>query len=138
MLNRNNQFHEPISEINVTPFVDVLLVLLVIFMITAPLFTKTIEVQLPQENVRSADVKDTRKFEVTVSKKGEYYIRGKKYSESQLLAYAESWKESNRDKTAYIRADKSVDYGRVIALMAILKNVGIQHLGLLVENKMRR
>ncbi len=138
MLNRNNQFHEPISEINVTPFVDVLLVLLVIFMITAPLFTKTIEVQLPQENVRSADVKDTRKFEVTVSKKGEYYIRGKKYSESQLLAYAESWKESNRDKTAYIRADKSVDYGRVTALMAILKNVGIQHLGLLVENKMRR
>ena len=138
MLKQINEIYQPISDINVTPFVDVLLVLLVIFMITAPLFTKTIEVQLPQENVRSADIKDARKFEITVSKKGEYYIRGKKYSQSQLLAFASDWKEKNQNKAVFIRADKNVDYGKVTALMAILKNIGIRHLGLLVENKKSR
>ena len=135
MLRPNDQVFESISDINVTPFVDVLLVLLVIFMITAPLFTKTIDIQLPQENVRSADLKDARKFIVTINKNGNYYIKDKKYSLKKLKAIASTWGEKNRDKVALIRADKSVDYGKVTALMAILKNLGIQQLGLLVENK---
>ncbi|MBT4289201.1 MAG: protein TolR [Deltaproteobacteria bacterium] len=135
MLRPNDQVFESISDINVTPFVDVLLVLLVIFMITAPLFTKTIDIQLPQENVRSADLKDARKFIVTINKNGNYYIKDKKYSLKKLKAIASTWGEKNRDKVAFIRADKSVDYGKVTALMAILKNLGIQQLGLLVENK---
>ncbi len=135
MLRQNNDIYQPISDINVTPFVDVLLVLLVIFMITAPLFTKTIEVQLPQENVRSAHIKDARKFVITVDKKGSYFINGRKYSQSKLLAYASTWRDKNKGKAAFIRADKSVDYGKVTALMALLKNIGIQQLGLLVEHK---
>ena len=135
MLRRHSEIYHPISDINVTPFVDVLLVLLVVFMLTAPLFTSMIEVRLPQENVRSADIEDARKFEITISKKGDYYIRGKRYSHSKLQAYAGSWRKRNRNKAVFIRADKSVDYGKVTALMAILKNVGIQQLGLLVENR---
>ena len=135
MLRQNEQVFESISDINVTPFVDVLLVLLVIFMITAPLFTKTIDIQLPQENVRSANLKDARKFIVSINKNGNYYIKGKKYSLKKLKVIASTWGEKNRNKVAFIRADKSVDYGKVTALMAILKNLGIQQLGLLVENK---
>lgn len=137
MLRPNDQLHEPISDINVTPFVDVLLVLLVIFMITAPLFTKSIDIQLPQENVRSADLKDARKFIITVNKNGKYYIKGRRYSLNKLKAIASTWGEKNKNKVAFIRADKSVDYGKVTALMAILKNLGIQQLGLLVENKIK-
>ncbi len=135
MLRQNDQVFESISDINVTPFVDVLLVLLVIFMITAPLFTKTIDIQLPQENVRSANLKDARKFIVSINKNGNYYIKGKRYSLKKLKVIASTWGEKNRNKVAFIRADKSVDYGKVTALMAILKNLGIQQLGLLVENK---
>ncbi len=138
MLRQNNEIFQPISDINVTPFVDVLLVLLVIFMITAPLFTKTIEVQLPQENVRSANIKDAKKFVITIKRNGAYYVNGRKYSQSQLAAFADNWRIKNRGKAAFIRADKSVDYGKVTALMAILKNIGIQNLGLLVENKSKK
>jgi len=123
MLRPNDEIFESISDINVTPFVDVLLVLLVIFMITAPLFTKTIDIQLPQENVRSADLKDARKFIVTINKNGNYYIKGKKYSLKKLRVIASTWGEKNRNKVAFIRADKTVDYGKVTALMAILKNL---------------
>ena len=135
MLRQNNDIFDPIADINVTPFVDVLLVLLVIFMITAPLFTKTIEVQLPQENVRSPDIKDSRRFIITIDKNGRYYIEDKGVSLQRVLIVADSWIKRNPDQVAFIRADKEVDYGKVTALMAVLKNEGIQRLGLLVENK---
>jgi len=67
MISTINDSYESISEINVTPFVDVLLVLLVIFMITAPLFTKAIDVQLPKENLRSSSVKDSRKMVISIN-----------------------------------------------------------------------
>ena len=137
MLRKNNEIYDPICSINVTPFVDVLLVLLVIFMITAPLLTRTIEVQLPRENVRSANSQDSRRFVVTIDRKGKYYIEGKRHSQRKLLIAADHWRERKKGDVAFIRADKKVDYGKVTALMAILKNADIQNIGLLVENKKR-
>ncbi|MDH5560885.1 MAG: biopolymer transporter ExbD, partial [Deltaproteobacteria bacterium] len=75
--NRLEDF-EAISEINVTPFVDVLLVLLVIFMITAPLFTKAIDVRLPQEKIKSSNVTEARKWVVAIDARGRYYLNGEK------------------------------------------------------------
>lgn len=135
MRKRRYQNNESISDINVTPFVDVLLVLLVIFMITAPLFTKAIDVQLPKENLRSSNVKDARKFVITINQNGKFYIKGRRYTEKKLLHEALKWKTSNPNKTAFIRADKRVKYGNITALMVLLKNNGIQKLGLLVEEK---
>ncbi len=135
MLKKRFDEEPPISEINVTPFVDVLLVLLVIFMITAPLFTKAIDIQLPKENLRSSKVKDARKFVITINKNGTYYIRGKRHSPDKLLKEALNWKERNPGKTAFIRADERVSYGKITSLMVLLKNSGIQRLGLLVEEK---
>ncbi|MCP4751665.1 MAG: protein TolR [Proteobacteria bacterium] len=135
MLNQSNDIHEPISDINVTPFVDVLLVLLVIFMITAPLFTKAIDVQLPQENLRSSKIKDARKQVITINRNGKFYIRGERYSQKRLLKTIIGWREKNRGKTVFISADKRVKYGKIASLMVLLKNNGIQQLGLLVEDK---
>ena len=135
MLQPNKNSFEPISEINVTPFVDVLLVLLVIFMITAPLFTKAIEVKLPEENLRSSAVKDARQFVITINRNGKFYIRGKRYSLQNLKKIAVSWSENNPGKTAFIRADQRVRYGQITALMVSLKNSGVQNLGLLVKDK---
>jgi biopolymer transport protein TolR len=135
VLKKRSEKQPPISEINVTPFVDVLLVLLVIFMITAPLFTKAIDIQLPKENLRSSSVKDARKFVITINKNGTYFIKGKRYSPQNLLKEALKWKEKSPGKTAFIRADKRVKYGKITSLMVLLKNSGIQRLGLLVGEK---
>ena len=135
MLRKRFEEDHPISEINVTPFVDVLLVLLVIFMITAPLFTKAIDVQLPKENLRSSKVTDARKFVISINRNGTYYIKGKRYSPDSLLKEALKWKNRNPGKTAFIRADKRVNYGKITHLMVMLKNSGIQKLGLLIEEK---
>lgn len=137
MRSNNNDSYEPISEINVTPFVDVLLVLLVVFMITAPLFKKAIDVQLPEENLRSSTVKDARKLVISVNRNGRYYIQGRRYPTRQLLEYLISWKERHPTKTVFIRGDKRASYGDIAALMVILKNNGIYSLGLLVEDKKR-
>jgi len=135
MIRQITDYQEPISDINVTPFVDVLLVLLVIFMITAPLFTKAIDVQLPQENLRSSQVKDARKFVITVNRNGKYYMEGRRYSANNLLKHAIAWKQKKPNGTAFIRADKRAKFGDMAALMVLLKNNGIQKLGLLVKDK---
>ncbi len=135
MINRDRDAYQPISEINVTPFVDVLLVLLVVFMITAPLFTKAIDIQLPQENLRTSTVNDARKMVISVNRNGRYYIEGTRYPTKKLLQKLIEWKERNPQNTAFIRADKRATVGDMTLLMVMLKNNGISRLGLLVEDK---
>lgn len=138
MLQSERDHFEPVSEINVTPFVDVLLVLLVIFMITAPLFTKAVKVDLPKENLRSSSVRDVRKFVISIDRKGRFYIRGKRYNLKNLLQVATAWKLRNEGETAFIRADKRVKYGQITSLMVTLKNSGIHNIGLLVGEKTKK
>ncbi|MCP4294582.1 MAG: protein TolR [Proteobacteria bacterium] len=135
MLQQNISDFEPISDINVTPFVDVLLVLLVIFMITAPLFTKAIDVQLPEEDLRSSEVKDARQFIISIDRKGNLSIRGKRYKLKDVKKISISWSERNQGKTAFIEADKRVRYGKITAVMVALKNSGLQNVGLLIKEK---
>jgi len=128
--------YEPISDINVTPFVDVLLVLLVVFMITAPLFSKAIDIQLPQENLRSSEMKDPQRLVVSVNHTGNTFIEGKAYSGQSLLNKIAEWREKEQQQTVFIRADRRVQYEKITALMVMLKNNGIHQLGLLVEDKL--
>ncbi len=135
MLRKISNSFEPISEINVTPFVDVLLVLLVIFMITAPLFTKAIDVQLPEEKLRSSENKRQRKLIITINRNGKYFIEGRRHNRQKLLSAIAGWQERSAGKTVFIRGDKRVKYGDVTALTVLLKNNGFQNVGLLVEDK---
>ncbi|MBU2647228.1 biopolymer transporter ExbD [bacterium] len=135
MRKNTSDIYQPISEINVTPFVDVLLVLLVVFMITAPLFKKAIDVQLPEENLRSSSVNDARKLVISVNRNGKYFIEGQRYSTQKLLQKLIAWKERNPQKTAFVRADKRATWEDIAALMVVLKNNGINKVGMLVEDK---
>lgn len=135
MIRTNKDIYEPISDINITPFVDVLMVLLVAFMITAPLFTNAIEINLPKENVRSDSIKNVKKLVISINRKGLFFINDKRQSIEKVKAMAQVWVERKKDRSAYVRADKKVHYGQVTQVMAVLREAGIQNIGLLVEEK---
>jgi biopolymer transport protein TolR len=119
-----------ISEINVTSLVDVTMVLLIIFMITAPLLRSGIEVDLPKSTAE--DLKPYDGVVVTLTREGKIDLDGEKYKldnfESILM---KKYVASNR-KTVLLQADKEVQYGKVITVMDRIKSVGIHNLGLIV------
>lgn len=130
-----NDGYEELSEINVTPFVDVLLVLLIIFMITAPLTTQTIDIQLPEEKLQSQKAIETKRFIVAVNRQGQYSIENRKVSAQTMIAEARKWHRTHPKQPIFIEADKASAYGKITRVMASLKNVGITNIGLLVKEK---
>ena len=123
-----------ISEINVTPFVDVMLVLLVIFMITAPLLTTGIKVNLPES---TAKVISEKKEPVTVSikKNGEIFLQKKKLNKDELIKKLFELKKLNDDLKIYIRGDKDLNYGQVINLMGTINKAGFKKVALVTKLK---
>jgi biopolymer transport protein TolR len=118
-------------DINVTPFVDVMLVLLIVFMVTAPLLTTGLRIDLPEVKAASTPVKDARLL-VTISKEG-HVLFGEKDVTGRV---AEAFRESKRVQTErelYIRADKDARYGIVAEVVAAARNSGVDSLNLLVQ-----
>jgi biopolymer transport protein TolR len=120
-----------ISEINVTPLVDVMLVLLVVFMVTAPLLAAGLRVELPNVEAHAAPMKDT-KLVVTITKEERIL-----FGEDDVTATIEGELASNgrvqREKEIYIRADKAARYGAVARVVAAARAAGVEGLNLLVE-----
>ena len=123
-----------ISEINVTPFVDVMLVLLIIFMVTAPLLTSGIKINLPES---SSVLKNEKKDPVTVSinSKGEIFIQKKKFSKDQLIKKLSLLKKNNQNLKIYIKGDKKLDYGKVMDLMNLINRSGFKKVALVTRLK---
>ena len=123
-----------ISEINVTPFVDVMLVLLIIFMVTAPLLTSGIKINLPEI---SSVLKNEKKDPVTVSinSKGEIFIQKKKFSKDQLIKKLSLLKKNNQNLKIYIKGDKKLDYGKVMDLMNLINQSGFKKVALVTRLK---
>ncbi len=123
-----------ISEINVTPFVDVMLVLLIIFMVTAPLLTSGIKINLPES---SSVLKNEKKDPVTVSlnSKGEIYIQKKKFSREQLINKLSLLKKNNENLKIYIKGDKKLNYGKVMELMNLINRSGFKKVALVTKLK---
>ena len=123
-----------ISEINVTPFVDVMLVLLIIFMVTAPLLTSGIKINLPES---SSVLKNEKKDPVTVSinSKGEIFIQKKKFSKNQLIKKLSLLKKNNQNLKIYIKGDKKLDYGKVMDLMNLINQSGFKKVALVTRLK---
>ena len=133
-MKRNFRNKRTMSEINVTPFVDVMLVLLIIFMVTAPLLTSGIKINLPES---SSVLKNEKKDPVTVSinSKGEIFIQKKKFSKDQLINKLSLLKKNNQNLKIYIKGDKKLDYGKVMDLMNLINQSGFKKVALVTRLK---
>ena len=121
------------SEINVTPFVDVMLVLLIVFMVTAPLLTVGIPVDLPKVKASAlTDQKDP--IEITVNLEGEVYIGESLVEVDNLIPRINAITELNKEARIYIRGDRVVAYGRVMEIMSIINSAGYIKVALITQN----
>ncbi len=128
-----------LSEINVTPFVDVMLVLLVIFMVTTPILYQGIKVNLPQTTSSKIPVKSQKQITVTVSGSGNIFLEDSSYPLSEIAAalgklMAEE-KTAPEEGRVFLRADKSVKYGFVVKVIDEIKKTGVEKLSLITESK---
>ncbi len=120
------------AEINVTPLVDVMLVLLIIFMVTAPMLTQGVDVNLPQANAKALQSEEER-LVITVDSNSRIFI-GKQSVEFNRLAPVLTGILSRRaDRQVYFRADRSVSYGFVVKVIAEIRNAGVEKLGMVTE-----
>ena len=121
------------SEINVTPFVDVMLVLLIVFMVTAPLLTVGIKVDLPKVKATAlTDIKDP--IEITVKLGGEVYIGESNVEVENLIPRLNAITEQNTEARIYIRGDRVVAYGRIMEIMSIINSAGYIKVALITQN----
>ncbi len=123
---------EPMSEINVTPFVDVMLVLLIIFMVTAPLLTVGVQVDLPET---SADTlpEESEPLTLTINSKGEVFIQETKIEFDNLIKKILAVSNNRTDTRIYVRGDKTINYGRVLEVMGKLSGSGFTKVALISE-----
>jgi len=122
-----------VAEINVTPFVDVMLVLLIIFMVTAPLMTQGLDVELPQTETVSALPSNKDHLILTIDKNGKMMLDEYAVTEKDLPGHLERLVKK-QNKQLFLRADRHVAYGSVVKAMGIIKGAGINNLGVLAEN----
>ena len=120
-----------LTEINVTPFVDVMLVLLIIFMVTAPMMQSGVRVELPKEDAGVMEVKEENV--VTVDKDGALYFNDKKMERFDLALKLKSVAKYEPDSQVYLRADRRVAYGAVMDILALMKNSGVLKIGMVTE-----
>jgi biopolymer transport protein TolR len=121
------------SEINVTPFVDVMLVLLVIFMITAPLMTAGVSVDLPKAQAKAISQADSAPLEISVDNKGAIYVGDTKVTLERLNAMLAAIVAEAPDRRVYIRADQKLGYGKVMDVMAAVNGAGFTKIALVTD-----
>jgi len=129
---RNHSENKPMAEINVTPLVDVMLVLLIIFMVTAPLLQMGIDVNLPRVKAKSIDVAE-EKLVLTITSAKEIFINKNRIPIGDLRTKLESIFTSRTDREVFMRADKAIPYGFVIEVMSEVRKAGVDKLGMITE-----
>src|SRR3984957_12957674 len=120
------------SEINVTPFVDVMLVLLIVFMVTAPLLTVGVPVDLPKTRAPALG-QDKEPLSVTIAKNGKIYLQKEVVTEDQLVPKLQAISQNGYDQRIFVRGDQTGDYGRVMVVMGLLASAGFTHIGLVTD-----
>jgi biopolymer transport protein TolR len=125
----------PMSDINMTPLIDVMLVLLVIFIITAPLMLSAIQVEFPRDKASAAAHSETAPLAVTIAKDGAVYIQEEKMDDPDLLQALQAVARRNPDTELALRADVAVPYGAVVAFMAQAHQAGLHRIGFVTEKQ---
>lgn len=125
------------SEINVTPFVDVMLVLLIVFMVTAPLLTSGVAVELPKTQARALPA-DSQPITITVQQDGSVFIQEEPLTLKELLPKLEAVAKAGTEQRIFVRADAAAPYGRVAEVMAAISGAGYGNIGLVTDPLERR
>ena len=121
-----------VSDINVTPLVDVMLVLLIIFMVTAPMMTQGVDVDLPETTAKPLRQKEEPLL-VTIKKDGQIYFNDIKLDQSLLKQQLAALSKADHEKPIFLKADKLVPYGLVVSVMADIKESGFDKLGMITQ-----
>jgi biopolymer transport protein TolR len=135
--NRDNNDRGTMSQINVTPLVDVMLVLLVIFMVTAPMMQTGVEVNLPKAETKSLAAKEDT-LVVSIEKNGRTSINANEVPADQLTERLNTMLSGREKREVFLKADTSVPYGEVVQVMARIKAAGVERLGMVTESPQRK
>ena len=124
--------NKTISQINVTPMVDVMLVLLVIFMITAPLLTVGVPINLPKTKAKALP-EDQTPLTITINKEEKIFVQNTEISFEKLISKLISISKNRNDRKIFIRADKVLSYGKVVEVMAVITSAGFNKIALVTD-----
>lgn len=123
--------YRPMSEINVTPMVDVMLVLLIVFMVTAPLLSAGVPIDLPKSEARQIQEDDNKPLEVNIAKDGKIYVGETEVDRDRLLTLLSSMTNNDPDRRVFIRADQALDYGVVMDVIGAINKGGFRKVALI-------
>ena len=126
---RRRRRHQPVSEINVTPFVDVMLVLLIIFMVAAPLLTVGVPIDLPETRAKALEG-DTEPLTISVNSTGQIFLQETEITLEEIVPKLEAIAANGYDERIYVRGDQDADYGTMMKLMGRINAAGFKRLGL--------
>ena len=129
---RRGRRARPMSEINVTPFVDVMLVLLIVFMVTAPLLTVGVPVDLPKTKAGQISA-DAAPLVVSIKADGELYLQDNQIDAESLIPRLSAVSEANPDVRIFVRGDRAVSYGEVVELMGRIQTAGFERVALVAQ-----
>ncbi len=129
--------YRPMADINVTPFVDVMLVLLIVFMVAAPLLTAGVPVDLPQSKAKTLKEEDNKPLEISVTEKGEIFMGETKVDKEKLVALLGAMTNSDPDRRVYIRGDKNLNYGDVMEIIGAINGAGFRKVALVSESSIK-
>jgi len=121
--------HRPVAEINVTPFVDVMLVLLIIFMVAAPLLTVGVPIDLPETQAKPMEG-DTEPITVSIGEDGKIFLQEEEVDAERLVSVLEAIAQAGLDQRIYVRGDRNADYGTIMRVMGRLNSAGYRRIGL--------
>jgi len=127
---RNNR--RPMSEINVTPMVDVMLVLLIVFMVAAPLLTVGVPVDLPKTQAPTIN-EQKEPLVVSIKAEGQIYVQDTPIEADALLPKLQAITDNNQDAVIYVRGDRAINYGRVMEVMGLIASAGYSKVSLIAE-----
>ncbi len=134
---RRTRRHAPMSEINVTPFVDVMLVLLIIFMVAAPLLTVGVPIDLPETKAKQLN-SDTQPITISVRESGQVYIGETQIEDGEFLPKLQAIAKNGYEERLYVRGDRTANYGMVMKIMGQLNQAGYKKIGLVTLQEQKQ
>lgn len=132
---RTGGSYRPMAEINVTPFVDVMLVLLIVFMVAAPLLTAGVPIDLPDSAAKPIQEEENKPIEISVSTEQKIFIGETEVEMPRLIPLLSAMTEGQVDRRIYIRADQGLSYGHVMEVIGAVNGAGFNKVALISENK---